>query len=242
MSCEARIAGRRGTPGCLRWQAGRTRSKKRSRLTTEAPRSSRTSPQSPGGSELRNLRRSALPAARRLRAHPNLLCIFMPSTCTCYAYQLALNSLPMRIAKPLLLDLHAHRAGRSASTRGSASPAASASSWSPWCRSSASPWAPSWPTIRREKREEEASASAAELAAVESSRRGRVEVKILIAVAPDHRRRRASARRSTPCRAGRRTPARVVKSLTVRISVSVALFIALMVAWKLGIIEPQGQR
>ena len=39
---------------------------------------------------------------------------------------------------------------------------------------------------------------------------------------------------------GPQNSARVVKSLTVRISVSVALFIALMVAWKLGIIEPHG--
>ena len=39
---------------------------------------------------------------------------------------------------------------------------------------------------------------------------------------------------------GPQNSARMVKSLTVRISVSVALFIALMVAWKLGIIEPHG--
>jgi hypothetical protein len=37
---------------------------------------------------------------------------------------------------------------------------------------------------------------------------------------------------------GPQNSARVVKSLTVRISVSVALFIALMIAWKLGYIEP----
>jgi multisubunit Na+/H+ antiporter MnhF subunit len=39
---------------------------------------------------------------------------------------------------------------------------------------------------------------------------------------------------------GPQNSARVVKSLTVRISVSVGLFIALMVAWKLGYIEPRG--
>ncbi len=41
---------------------------------------------------------------------------------------------------------------------------------------------------------------------------------------------------------GPQNSARVVKSLTVRISVSVALFIALMIAWKLGYIEPHGIR
>jgi hypothetical protein len=39
---------------------------------------------------------------------------------------------------------------------------------------------------------------------------------------------------------GPQNSARVVRALTVRISVSVALFIALMVAWRLGIIEPHG--
>ena len=41
---------------------------------------------------------------------------------------------------------------------------------------------------------------------------------------------------------GPQNSARVVRALTVRISVSVALFIALMVAWRLGIIEPHGLR
>jgi len=39
---------------------------------------------------------------------------------------------------------------------------------------------------------------------------------------------------------GPQNSARVVKALTVRISVSVGLFIALMVAWRLGWIEPHG--
>jgi hypothetical protein len=37
---------------------------------------------------------------------------------------------------------------------------------------------------------------------------------------------------------GPQNSGKMVKALTVRISVSVALFIALMVAWRLGIIEP----
>ena len=37
---------------------------------------------------------------------------------------------------------------------------------------------------------------------------------------------------------GPQNSARVLKALTVRISISVALFIALMVAWRLGWIEP----
>lgn len=37
---------------------------------------------------------------------------------------------------------------------------------------------------------------------------------------------------------GPQNSGKVVKALTVRISVSVALFIALMVAWRLGLIEP----
>jgi len=41
---------------------------------------------------------------------------------------------------------------------------------------------------------------------------------------------------------GPQNSARVVKALTVRISVSVALFIALMVAWHLGLIEPNSMR
>ena len=35
---------------------------------------------------------------------------------------------------------------------------------------------------------------------------------------------------------------RVVKALTVRIGLSLALFIALMIGWKLGLIEPLGAR
>jgi hypothetical protein len=41
---------------------------------------------------------------------------------------------------------------------------------------------------------------------------------------------------------GPQNSAKVVKALTVRISVSVALFIALMVAWRLGLIEPHSLR
>ena len=37
---------------------------------------------------------------------------------------------------------------------------------------------------------------------------------------------------------GPQNSGRVVKALTWRISISVALFIALMVGWKLGLIEP----
>ena len=37
---------------------------------------------------------------------------------------------------------------------------------------------------------------------------------------------------------GPQNSGRVLKALTVRISISVALFIGLMVAWKLGLIEP----
>lgn len=37
---------------------------------------------------------------------------------------------------------------------------------------------------------------------------------------------------------GPQNSGRVLKALTVRISISVALFITLMVAWKLGWIEP----
>jgi multisubunit Na+/H+ antiporter MnhF subunit len=37
---------------------------------------------------------------------------------------------------------------------------------------------------------------------------------------------------------GPQNSGRVLKALTVRISISVALFIALMVAWRLGWIEP----
>jgi Protein of unknown function (DUF2909) len=35
---------------------------------------------------------------------------------------------------------------------------------------------------------------------------------------------------------------RVVKALTVRIGLSLALFVALMIGWKLGLIEPLGTR
>jgi len=47
--------------------------------------------------------------------------------------------------------------------------------------------------------------------------------------------------RAGPVRDGERPQgsSRVLKALTVRISISVALFIALMVAWKLGWIEPR---
>ncbi len=39
---------------------------------------------------------------------------------------------------------------------------------------------------------------------------------------------------------GPQNSGRVLKALTMRISISVALFIALMVAWRLGWIEPHG--
>jgi hypothetical protein len=39
---------------------------------------------------------------------------------------------------------------------------------------------------------------------------------------------------------GPQNSGRVLKALTMRISISVALFVALMVAWKLGWIEPRG--
>jgi hypothetical protein len=38
---------------------------------------------------------------------------------------------------------------------------------------------------------------------------------------------------------GPQNSGRVLKALTMRISISVALFVALMVAWKLGWIEPR---
>jgi hypothetical protein len=41
---------------------------------------------------------------------------------------------------------------------------------------------------------------------------------------------------------GPQNSGRVLKALTVRISISVALFVGLMVAWKLGWIEPNGFR
>jgi hypothetical protein len=41
---------------------------------------------------------------------------------------------------------------------------------------------------------------------------------------------------------GPQNSGRVLKALTVRISISVALFIGLMVAWKLGWIEPHSFR
>lgn len=41
---------------------------------------------------------------------------------------------------------------------------------------------------------------------------------------------------------GPQNSGRVLKALTWRISISVALFVALMLAWKLGWIEPTGMR
>ena len=41
---------------------------------------------------------------------------------------------------------------------------------------------------------------------------------------------------------GPQNSGRVLKALTVRISISVALFVGLMVAWKLGWIEPNSFR
>ena len=41
---------------------------------------------------------------------------------------------------------------------------------------------------------------------------------------------------------GPQNSGRVLKALTVRISISVALFVGLMVAWKLGWIEPNSVR
>ena len=41
---------------------------------------------------------------------------------------------------------------------------------------------------------------------------------------------------------GPQNSGRVLKALTVRISISVALFVGLMVAWKLGWIEPNSLR